>query len=174
MLVFLPSNWSQSEDIMDRFLLWNVNRKPTSTKRCCLFCFVFMIAARHFGFAKLTLSEVKAVKKKGRRPSFKNPQHNFRHNVAKNNGQIHNYGPGTRDGHQVSIATARPWRVDGGQLQFIAEAPEFDRQRCDASMADQQEDEPWSRLSCLSDSERLPTLSSDDLTASWTVGELRQ
>ena len=52
------------------------------------------------------------------------------------------------------------------------EAEEFDRQRYDASMADQQEDEPRPRAS--PDSERLPTTSGDDLTASWTVGELRQ
>ena len=39
-------------------------------------------------------------------------------------------------------------------------------------MADQQEDEPWPRAS--PDSERLLTTSGDDLTASWTMGELRQ
>ena len=39
-------------------------------------------------------------------------------------------------------------------------------------MAVQQEDEPRPRAS--PDSERLPTTSGDDPTASWTVGELRQ
>ena len=79
---------------------------------------------------------------------------------------IRNYGPGTRDGASGFDRAAGTV----ASCSFVVE--EFDRLRRDASMADQQEDEPRPRAS--PDSERLLTTSGDDLTASWTMGELRQ
>ena len=70
-----------------------------------------------------------------------------------------NYGPGTRDGasgFDRAVGTV----ASLVSCSFVVE--EFDRRRCDASMADQQEDEPRPRAS--PDSERLLTTSGDDLT----------